>query len=214
MFVTTELQWLQRSQLCIFYQCIVCVISCYDLHWGLTVGILWQGVVYGVATQETTADPVLINRYDYDAIFGTALNRFVVQAAVGHPLTVYGKGGQTRGYLDIRDTVRPVHLFSRLKLLTGFSGTVCDNCESFISFAKSLSIPTTPQGPKDLRGTSDNLPSCTWYLPGMPTVVHHVVPHARPLVHPLFLSKGFTVCRHLVHAFLFRNTLLSSCIVQ
>lgn len=66
-----------------------------------------QGVVYGVATEETTADPLLVNRLDYDGIFGTALNRFVVQAAVGHPLTVYGKGGQTRGYLDIRDTVRP-----------------------------------------------------------------------------------------------------------
>lgn len=64
-----------------------------------------QGVVYGIATDETTADPVLINRFDYDGIFGTALNRFVVQAAVQHPLTVYGKGGQTRGYLDIRDTV-------------------------------------------------------------------------------------------------------------
>ena len=56
-------------------------------------------------TPETTAHPQLINRYDYDGIFGTALNRFVVQAAVNHPLTVYGKGGQTRGYLDIRDTV-------------------------------------------------------------------------------------------------------------
>lgn len=64
-----------------------------------------QGVVYGVDTPETTAHPQLINRYDYDGIFGTALNRFVVQAAVNHPLTVYGKGGQTRGYLDIRDTV-------------------------------------------------------------------------------------------------------------
>jgi len=61
--------------------------------------------VYGVSTEETLADPVLVNRLDYDGIFGTALNRFVVQAAVGHPLTVYGKGGQTRGYLDIRDTV-------------------------------------------------------------------------------------------------------------
>ena len=67
-----------------------------------------QGVVYGVATDETTADPALINRFDYDGIFGTALNRFVVQAAVQHPLTVYGKGGQTRGYLDIRDTVRAI----------------------------------------------------------------------------------------------------------
>ena len=71
-----------------------------------------QGVVYGLATEETVQDPVLINRYDYDGIFGTALNRFVVQAAVGHPLTVYGKGGQTRGYLDIRDTVLPLALCS------------------------------------------------------------------------------------------------------
>ena len=55
------------------------------------------------------ADPLLINRYDYDGIFGTALNRFVVQAAVGHPITVYGKGGQTRGFLDIRDTVSTEH---------------------------------------------------------------------------------------------------------
>lgn len=60
--------------------------------------------MYGVRTDETVAHPALINRYDYDGIFGTALNRFVVQAAVGHPLTVYGKGGQTRGFLDIRDT--------------------------------------------------------------------------------------------------------------
>jgi UDP-sulfoquinovose synthase len=50
-------------------------------------------------------DPILINRLDYDGIFGTALNRFCIQAAVDHPLTVYGKGGQTRGFLDIRDTV-------------------------------------------------------------------------------------------------------------
>ncbi|KAG1678899.1 hypothetical protein FOA52_003567 [Chlamydomonas sp. UWO 241] len=76
-------------------------IACTDLN---------QGVVYGVRTDETMADPMLINRYDYDGIFGTALNRFVVQAAVGHPLTVYGKGGQTRGYLDIRDTVRCIQL--------------------------------------------------------------------------------------------------------
>ncbi|CAM6088729.1 unnamed protein product [Calypogeia fissa] len=69
-----------------------------------------QGVVYGVHTDETSLDEELINRLDYDGVFGTALNRFCVQAAVGHPLTVYGKGGQTRGYLDIRDTVRCVEL--------------------------------------------------------------------------------------------------------
>ncbi len=78
--------------------------------WGIRCTDLNQGVVYGVATEETTADPALLNRLDYDGVFGTALNRFVIQAAVGHPLTVYGKGGQTRGFLDIRDTVRCIHL--------------------------------------------------------------------------------------------------------
>lgn len=78
--------------------------------WNLACTDLNQGVVYGVATDETIMDPMLINRLDYDGVFGTALNRFCVQAAVGHPLTVYGKGGQTRGYLDIRDTVRCIQL--------------------------------------------------------------------------------------------------------
>ncbi|MEW5300473.1 MAG: hypothetical protein WDW36_003403 [Sanguina aurantia] len=78
--------------------------------WKLAATDLNQGVVYGVKTEETAMHPTLINRYDYDGIFGTALNRFVVQAAVGHPLTVYGKGGQTRGFLDIRDTVRCVQI--------------------------------------------------------------------------------------------------------
>ena len=81
------------------------MVVCKALRRGCAGGVA-QGVVYGVDTEETMADPLLINRYDYDGVFGTALNRFVVQAAVGHPLTVYGKGGQTRGYLDIRDTVR------------------------------------------------------------------------------------------------------------
>lgn len=78
--------------------------------WKIAATDLNQGVVYGLRTDETTAHPKLINRYDYDGIFGTALNRFVVQAAVGHPLTVYGKGGQTRGFLDIRDTVRCIQI--------------------------------------------------------------------------------------------------------
>ncbi|XP_057438008.1 UDP-sulfoquinovose synthase, chloroplastic [Lotus japonicus] len=78
--------------------------------WGIRATDLNQGVVYGVITDETAMHEELYNRFDYDAIFGTALNRFCVQAAVGHPLTVYGKGGQTRGFLDIRDTVRCVEL--------------------------------------------------------------------------------------------------------
>ncbi|KAK3158825.1 hypothetical protein QOZ80_2AG0142050 [Eleusine coracana subsp. coracana] len=78
--------------------------------WGIRATDLNQGVVYGLKTDETAMHEELSNRFDYDAVFGTALNRFCVQAAVGHPLTVYGKGGQTRGYLDIRDTVQCVEL--------------------------------------------------------------------------------------------------------
>ncbi len=78
--------------------------------WGLRATDLNQGIVYGVLTEETGMDEMLINRLDYDGVFGTALNRFCIQAAIGHPLTVYGKGGQTRGLLDIRDTVRCVEL--------------------------------------------------------------------------------------------------------
>ena len=61
-------------------------------------------------TPTTALDEALINRFDYDEVFGTVLNRFVVQAALGHPLTVYGRGGQTRGFLDSRDTVRCIEI--------------------------------------------------------------------------------------------------------
>ncbi|MGB6679684.1 MAG: NAD-dependent epimerase/dehydratase family protein [Terriglobales bacterium] len=78
--------------------------------WGLRATDLNQGVVYGTTTDEVALSEALINRFDYDEVFGTVLNRFCVQAAIGHPLTVYGKGGQTRGFLDIRDTVRCVEI--------------------------------------------------------------------------------------------------------
>jgi len=78
--------------------------------WGVRATDLNQGVVYGTMTDEIGLDEALINRLDYDEVFGTVLNRFCVQAAIGQPLTVYGKGGQTRGFLDIRDTVRCIEL--------------------------------------------------------------------------------------------------------
>lgn len=78
--------------------------------WGIRATDLNQGVVYGLNTEETLKDPILVNRLDYDAIFGTALNRFITQAAIGHDMTVYGAGGQTRGYLNIKDTVRCVEI--------------------------------------------------------------------------------------------------------
>jgi UDP-sulfoquinovose synthase len=78
--------------------------------WGLRSTDLNQGVVYGVSTAETDRDERLATRFDYDEVFGTVLNRFCVQAVIGHPLTVYGEGGQTRGFLNIRDTLQCVEL--------------------------------------------------------------------------------------------------------
>jgi UDP-sulfoquinovose synthase len=78
--------------------------------WGTRATDLHQGIVYGVQTDETTLDPVLATRFDYDAVFGTVLNRFIVEAVIGQPLSVYGSGGQTRGLLDIRDTLACVEL--------------------------------------------------------------------------------------------------------
>jgi len=78
--------------------------------WGIRSTDLNQGVVYGVKTDETALDDGLATRFDYDGIWGTVLNRFCVQAAIGKPLTVYGQGGQTRGFLDIRDTLRCIEL--------------------------------------------------------------------------------------------------------
>jgi UDP-sulfoquinovose synthase len=81
--------------------------------WGLRVTDLMQGPVYGLATNEvglSQGDEVLLPHFAYDEIFGTVLNRFMVQAVAGIPLTVYGMGGQTRGYLDIRDTLQCIRL--------------------------------------------------------------------------------------------------------
>jgi UDP-sulfoquinovose synthase len=78
--------------------------------WGLRSTDLNQGVVYGIETEDTALDERLHTRFDYDEVFGTALNRFCLQAVIGHPLTVYGRGGQTRGYLNIVDTIQCVEL--------------------------------------------------------------------------------------------------------
>ncbi len=78
--------------------------------WDLRATDLNQGVVYGLNTPETVMDEALCTRFDYDGIWGTCLNRYCVEALSGHPLTVYGRGGQTRGFLDIRDTLACVEL--------------------------------------------------------------------------------------------------------
>jgi UDP-sulfoquinovose synthase len=78
--------------------------------WNLRATDLNQGIVYGQRTEETALDPRLATRFDYDAVFGTVLNRFAIQAVLGHPLTVYGSGEQTRGLIDIRDTLACIRL--------------------------------------------------------------------------------------------------------
>jgi UDP-sulfoquinovose synthase len=101
--------------------------------WGLRATDLNQGVVYGTTTDEVALSEALINRFDYDEVFGTVLNRFCVQAAIGHPLTVYGKGGQTRGFLDIRDTVRCVEIACLNPAAQG-------ECRVFNQFTEQFSV--------------------------------------------------------------------------
>jgi UDP-sulfoquinovose synthase len=101
--------------------------------WGLRATDLNQGVVYGTVTDEVVLDEALINRFDYDDVFGTVLNRFCVQAAAGHPLTVYGKGGQTRGFLDLRDTVRCIEIACLNPAKSG-------ECRVFNQFTEQFSV--------------------------------------------------------------------------
>jgi UDP-sulfoquinovose synthase len=77
--------------------------------WGLKVTDLMQGPVYGIETEESAIDERLQTFFNYDEIFGTIVNRFITQAIIGYPLTVYGKGRQTRGYLNLKDTMQCVH---------------------------------------------------------------------------------------------------------
>ncbi|MCK5505613.1 MAG: NAD-dependent epimerase/dehydratase family protein, partial [Thermodesulfovibrionia bacterium] len=82
----------------------------YVRTWGIRVTDLMQGPVYGLSTDESDIDPRLMPSFHYDEIFGTVLNRFIVQAVAGYPLTVFGKGEQTRGFLNLKDTLQCVYL--------------------------------------------------------------------------------------------------------
>ena len=86
------------------------IFQFYSKNWGLKVTDLHQGIVWGVNTEQTVKDKKLINRLDYDGVYGTVLNRFLCQAAVGHPLTVYGTGGQSRAFIHISDTAKCIEL--------------------------------------------------------------------------------------------------------
>ena len=103
----------------------------YNKNHAIRVTDLHQGVVWGTNTDETAMDDRLINRFDYDGDYGTVLNRFLMQAAIGYPLTVHGTGGQTRAFIHIRDTVRcieialnnPPHAGDRVKIFNQMTET-------------------------------------------------------------------------------------------
>jgi UDP-sulfoquinovose synthase len=86
------------------------LFSFYAKNDRLRITDLHQGIVWGTQTEQTSRDERLINRFDYDGQYGTVLNRFLMQAAIGHPLTVHGSGGQTRAFIHIRDTVRCIEI--------------------------------------------------------------------------------------------------------
>jgi len=86
------------------------IFQFYNKNWNLRITDLHQGIVWGTQTEETSLHPDLVNRFDYDGVYGTVLNRFITQAATNHPLTVYGIGGQRRAFIHINDTVQCIKL--------------------------------------------------------------------------------------------------------
>jgi UDP-sulfoquinovose synthase len=108
----------------------------YNSNDGIRITDLHQGIIWGTQTEETARDIRLINRFDYDGDYGTVLNRFLMQAAIGHPLTVHGSGGQKRAFIHIQDTVRCLELAiqnppmsgERVRILNQMTEThrVCD----------------------------------------------------------------------------------------
>jgi UDP-sulfoquinovose synthase len=119
--------------------------------WGFRVTDLNQGVVYGIDTEQTKLHPDIETSFHYDSVFGTVLNRFVVQAVHGAPLTIYGKGGQTRGFLNIRDTLQCVELallnpadLGEFRVFNQFTEqfSVSDLAERVVRAATSVGIRT------------------------------------------------------------------------
>ncbi len=146
--------------------------------WGLRATDLNQGVVYGSCTPETDMHGELRTRFDYDDIWGTVLNRFCSQAAIGYPLSIYGKGGQTRGFLDIRDTVRCIELAARTRLSAASSACSTSSqsssasaswpsaCARRAAYTASILRSSTcrTRGPNQRRTTSTHATRGCWIL--------------------------------------------------
>ncbi len=142
----------------------------YVRAWGLRVTDLMQGPVYGVTTDESRRDPALAPHFSYDAVFGTVLNRFVVQAVAGVPLTIYGAGTQRRGFLDIRDTLQCV----RLVLETPPAAGELRICNQFVEVFSILDLADRVAGAARALG----LPVQVQHLdnPRLEAEVHHYNP--------------------------------------
>ena len=133
--------------------------------WGIRVTDLMQGPVYGLITDENEKNDQLFPFFNYDELFGTVINRFIVQAIAGYPLTVYGKGGQTRGYLDIRDTLQCVRLSvenpaepGELRIFNQFVETfsVNDLAERVRKVADRLGLKVTIQSVENPRKEAED----------------------------------------------------------
>ncbi|MEY3735584.1 MAG: Sulfolipid (UDP-sulfoquinovose) biosynthesis protein [Cyanobacteriota bacterium] len=125
----------------------------YNKNDGIRITDLHQGIVWGTNIEQTSRDPRLTNRFDYDGDYGTVLNRFLMQAAIGYPLSVHGTGGQTRAFIHIRDSVRCV----QLALENPPSST--DKVKIFNQMTESHQVGTLAQKVADLTGATVN------YLP-------------------------------------------------
>ncbi|QTA93614.1 NAD-dependent epimerase/dehydratase family protein [Desulfonema magnum] len=137
----------------------------YVRMWGIRVTDLMQGPVYGLITEENEKDERLFPFFNYDEIFGTVLNRFVVQAVAGYPLTVYGKGGQTRGYLNIKDTLNCVRLSlenpakeGELRIFNQFVETFSVNelADKVQQVGKGLGLPVEVKALENPRKEAEN----------------------------------------------------------
>ena len=130
----------------------------YVRSYGLAVTDLMQGPVYGINTAETKLDDALLPSFNYDDIFGTVFNRFIVQAVVGVPLTVYGQGGQTRGYLNINDTLQCVRLAAENPAKTGKLRIMNQFTETF-SVNKIASLVQVAASEIGIEVTVQNIPN-------------------------------------------------------
>ena len=155
--------------------------------WDFRATDLNQGVVYGIETDEMAIHPDLATRFDYDELFGTVLNRFCLQAIIGQPLTVYGKGGQTRGFINIRDTLRCVELACENPADRGEMRVYNQFTETFTVFELAK---TVQQAMADYGGSIEILPVPD---PRVEAEEHYFNPKAEKLLglglEPHFLSE-------------------------